>query len=60
MKGTIIEHDFWQLFSLIENQNVLDTNSLYYKFGARMSGPIFELLEKEFKALVILMTIVDK
>jgi len=45
MEGTKIEHDFWQLFSLIKNQNVLDTNSLYYKMGAKMSGPIFELLQ---------------
>jgi hypothetical protein len=59
-EGTKIEHDFWQLFSLIKNQNVLDTNSLYYKMGARMSGPIFELFEKEFKVLVILMTIFDR
>jgi hypothetical protein len=45
MEGTKFEHDFWQLFSLIKNQNVLDTNSLYYKMGAKMSGPIFELLQ---------------
>jgi carbohydrate-selective porin OprB len=56
MEGTRIEHDFWQLFSLIKNQNFLDINSLYYKMGARMSGPIFGLFEKEFKVLVILMT----
>jgi hypothetical protein len=51
MEGTRIERDFWQLFSLIKNQNVLDTNSLYYKMGGRTSGPIFELFEKKSKHL---------
>jgi hypothetical protein len=46
MEGTKIEHDFWKLFSLIKNQNVLDTNSLYYKMGARTNGPIFELWKR--------------